>query len=1165
MLPLGVEMGSTSEREEVRDLSRLDDGRLAEMFRQRGNDPQFLDALNQELKQRDSDEAIDLQIEVVKARRALVRAATPYAALGGVVRSGPVRDWLRTFLAARNLARPDGRALYRYRMADGEYAEVKRILRQLANAGRLAEPDERAGALFVAYCAEWFRRESVSTFLKWDELAPDLLPSVPYTSKQQLAAMGLKRWGRELRRSEHAREFLLSVALEGGFPVRILAEGARGWLKEYLRAIMRRAIAWRVDTPDEILAIANEERGRMRKSYQHDDFVALCSELVERLLQLRQKAEAEGAREIRNSALLDSKYPGWRDDLPIYVPAEDEALVTELLTGLLDEKMIGLATDGVEARRYLVKRGGEWRPALQLLADGEIPPARLPGLSALGRVRAIPTGELSNHVTGEVALLEPPVGEQRRWRVRPFMRTARLLTGFPFSAPVTATLSSPGGVPHPWTWPRGDALRSEMLVFQEDEGSTPNEPLLRFLRSGSARSPAKTLYVLVPEDWIVEPATEGAVAESEAVAALGCKLVRLTAAAYFRSVESDSVRFKVEPDTEGREQELELAPIIGAGFVLADQGWELVAASSQPLIHEAKKQPRPPGVGELFVRRPGGRWMAHTGPLVGAGLIELSWRDPVANVQIEKRRLALVPGGARISGTMKDSLAGEVRLQELPGWTACVQVGHCEVDAADASVVSIRFTGRPVYRLPMTLRPPAGQPFHVIVPLVGRDVVIALADGSILAPLQQVDVGALRGAVAVAPRRTVIHLTAKGSKAGGLKAVIDGELPLGILRSAIDETLATLPGQDDQVELDFIGDSRPPIRINRYRHEQLARDGCVVRWLPPSEPSSVAPVARMILDPRHEHALEPSGDGVWRLPERCTGLCLVYLRDGVDVVSRPVPVPQPGSPGGYTGTLVSALALPDYEERQRTIVEALARLGRGEGSTDDFTWLRDAATNLNGLPASAFDALKLLPSSAETLIHLLLGARDEGERSSIWSLQNELPFLWLALPLRAWWSTVERDCLAVAKALEGALGRQKATEEAVAWLRRVCDELVALEPALQAIFDMAGVAVAQTIDVPSLRDLTSGYIRDQHQRGGDAPNDLAARLASAGLTIPPEIDTKSHADFAGLFAPVLLAASARDRLVLEPDQELLSRRTLREDPVYVSAAWLHLVKFYGFE
>ncbi|TIW05784.1 MAG: hypothetical protein E5V74_01520, partial [Mesorhizobium sp.] len=187
-------------------------------------------------------------------------------------------------------------------MTDREFEGVKEILRYLAPEGRLVTPDDRAGALFVAYCAEWFRRESNSTFLRWNDPAPDLFPAIPDSCKRDLADRGLRYWRRDLRRSESGREFLLSVALEGGFPVRILSSGARAWLRDYLRSIMRRAIASRVDTLQEILEIAEEERGRMRKSYQHADFVALCSELVERLLDLRRSAEAEGgAGNVRNS------------------------------------------------------------------------------------------------------------------------------------------------------------------------------------------------------------------------------------------------------------------------------------------------------------------------------------------------------------------------------------------------------------------------------------------------------------------------------------------------------------------------------------------------------------------------------------------------------------------------------------------------------------------------------------------------------------------------------------------------------------------------------------------------------------------------------------------------------------------------------------------------
>ena len=85
------------------------------------------------------------------------------------------------------------------------------------------------------------------------------------------------------------------------------------------------------------------------------------------------------------------------------------------------------------------------------------------------------------------------------------------------------------------------------------------------------------------------------------------------------------------------------------------------------------------------MRRPGGKWTPLSGPLSGAGLMELSWRDPVANIQIEKRQLALVPGDASIVGTMKNALSGEIRLQGLPGWTATVRETACAVDATDVS------------------------------------------------------------------------------------------------------------------------------------------------------------------------------------------------------------------------------------------------------------------------------------------------------------------------------------------------------------------------------------------------------------------------------------------------------------------------------------------------
>ncbi|MES0179678.1 STY4851/ECs_5259 family protein [Mesorhizobium sp. M0025] len=1145
--------------EERIDLSRLEDGRLGEIFELRRHDQHFLEALNRELNRRESDEALELQFEVIKARRAFARATSPTSDEHQPRASGPVRDWLRAFLSARDIQRPSSQPLYRYRMADSEFDQAKEILRYLAAQGRLTVPDDRSGALFVAFCSEWFRRESDSTFLKWNDPAPDLFPAISDSAKRDLADRGLRYWRRELRRSESGREFLLTVALEGGFPVRILTSGARSWLRDYLRSIMRRAIASRLDTLQEILEIAEEERGRMRKSYQSADFVALCSELVERLLDLRRGAEAEGVSNISNSTLLDIRRPGWRADLPIYVPTQDEALVTELLTGLLDEKMAGLSTEGVETRRYLVKCDGRWVPAIQLLADGEIAPQKLPNLPTQSRVRAVPTGELGKHLSGELALFEAPIGEQRRWRVLPFTRTGKLLKNFPFTSPVTATLTSPNVAPCPWTWPHGEPLRSDLLVFRDDEGSTAATPLLRFFRSGSASSPIKTLHVLFPDDWTIESASESAVVEIESLPHLNRKLARLAGTAYFRSGESDAIRFRVEPDTEGREYELEFPSGSTTGFELADEQCELVISPADPLIRDGGKQPRPPRAGELFSRRPGGKWVPLSSRIDGVGLTEFSLRDPEAGVQIERRLVALFPIGARISGTMNEARRGQIRLEGLPGWTASIANAACEVDQVNATTLSFKFLGRPLYRLPMMVRPAVGQPFEIVVPLIGRDAAIALADGSVLEPGAQVDLGTLRGAVAISPRRTVLHVTAKGAKSGGLSAAVDGELPLGVLRSAIDEILTTLPGQDDLAELEFVGDTRLPIRISRYRNKQLAHDGGIVSWSEASSSPEVLPVARMVLDPRHEHALEQEAEGLWRIPERCKGLCLVYLRQGVDVVSRPLPVPQPGSPDAHNGNLVSALAVADYEPRQAEIGNALHHIVEDLGG---FRLLLEAATNLNGLPANAFDALKLLPSCPQALVGLLLSARDAGERGTIWSLQNELPFLWLGLPLSAWRAALEADYAAVFVALEPHFGAGKAGAEALGRVATLRAELSALEPALAWIFSLAGIATVEATRLPSLNDLTGTYIASQIHRSSEGRNDLAARLERAGLKLPSEILTKSHEDFDGLFAPILLAASAQGRLTIKRDLALLARRTLRENPAYVSGAYAHLLKFY---
>ena len=166
------------------ELRRLTDKQLVAIFEQQKSDSRVLNALNDELKKRHSDDAVDLHVKVASALRQLARAKASSGINQAAGQGFSIEDWLHKFLASRNLAMPPQyRPLYRYRMNDEEYEMAKKILQLPSTLERLIQPGRHSGALFVTYCAEWFRRESPSTFLRWEDPAPERFPLMPYFTK----------------------------------------------------------------------------------------------------------------------------------------------------------------------------------------------------------------------------------------------------------------------------------------------------------------------------------------------------------------------------------------------------------------------------------------------------------------------------------------------------------------------------------------------------------------------------------------------------------------------------------------------------------------------------------------------------------------------------------------------------------------------------------------------------------------------------------------------------------------------------------------------------------------------------------------------------------------------------------------------------------------------
>ncbi|MGO8316061.1 STY4851/ECs_5259 family protein [Rhizobium johnstonii] len=1058
---------------------------------------------------------------------------------------------MKAFLNTRNLTLPDRRPFHRYRMNDAEFAAGGTVLRALAASGKLVPGNRNACGVFAAFCAEWFRREAKSTFRKWDALAPDIFPAIHGNQKREMAEIGLLFWRRPLIEIDGAKEYLLSLALEGGVPVKVIADEGAGWLRDYLRRLLRHAMAAR--ELQAVRSFAHDESYRVKPSYRNDTFVDLCAELATELANWRAVVEDEAPTGIDPVSFLDAKYPAWKDTIPVYLPPGEGSATRVLLTGLINEKIETFAGRGIGCERYLLFEAGEWQPALRIQATGEIPTGKLQGVSAATRWRAIPTGVLADYLPSQFALLEPPSGDQQTWRVRPLADLNRLIVGFPFSAAVSVYLSANSRF-HTFDWPNGQRISSEVLVFAEDE-PTDNPVLLRLVKTGSASLPSRKLFVLVPATWTVD-------GEDDALGRIwpmgDRSLVEVLGTLYFsESGASADGRYRVEAGREGREETLDFTARHSAG-VMADGDFDIL---EMPLTFRIVRDgvQRPIERDELFFRPTGGQWKPILrGEIAESGMLEISWRDPKANIQIEKRRVAMVPQGASVIGRMKAQSSGQLSLTDMPGWKVELQDNSVTTLKSDSANGSFEYLGTPKYRLSAQLIPASAQPIPIIVPVSARDAIVVDGSGKLVREGQQIDLASLRGSRAVSSHKAVLVISRKGSKSQDICVEVDGELAISALKPSIEQIMASSDHQDVQLDMHFVGDSKPPIRLTRYRWDRPRIDGGGLIL-----PQNGSAVFRAVLAPELERNLGMDGSGKFRLPDDAYGPCLAYLRDGPDILTRPaLLIGTADLPEFPAGSLRSALALRSFGELQAAIATRLENMATDPSAVQDLAYLRSMISNLAGLPPAALEALRNLPQHPKTLVRVLLSAADTQERVSIWGLQGQLPFIWLAIPLRCWMDAfnVERNTL------EAALAQLPGTDEfrmgiLVKYFRDKFADLVEIEPALAVIFSAIGFPFDPARK--AIEDVFDSYIKDERERETEGTRvlraaPLARRLAELGMRLPDDLQRRfTLAEFDAVNAPMLLAAAAFDLTIIDPDLEVPLRVVLRDHGAFVSQAFPH--------
>jgi hypothetical protein len=298
---------------------------------------------------------------------------------------------LRSFLAARDKDAPDGRPLYAYRCDNVEFEELQTYL-----AASLPEFEWSArpigpltSQVFCLWAAEWWRRNHEGGPWRWEDLLSSVGAGFLGTGNAGYARLctsvgtGLHGWKRSILRTSNGRAFLVTLACEGGLPLRLVMR-EHGSLRRYFKVLLEEIrVCGAAGIP--VDQIAERTSAYLPKGLRHEVVYSLCGELAAKVWQLQ---TVVGPTQT-SVADLDGLRPGWRDDLPLRV---DDAIAAALLNNLLvDASTIARRASGrIRWVRSLVRGGDGWE------LEGEL---ELPG---------------SLQAREFVAMFSPPAGDAPR-------------------------------------------------------------------------------------------------------------------------------------------------------------------------------------------------------------------------------------------------------------------------------------------------------------------------------------------------------------------------------------------------------------------------------------------------------------------------------------------------------------------------------------------------------------------------------------------------------------------------------------------------------------------------------------------------------------------------------------------------------------------------------
>lgn len=231
------------------------------------------------------------------------------------------------------LRRTDGNPLYLYRTTSDELELLRGHLKDLLfrDQQKLHDPADCAG--FCLFAAEQFRRSHTDGPWKWETIiGKGLNIRIPTMQNfHQATITGMKWWHLGLITTEHSRRFLVTLACQGGLPLRLLRKHG-GHLRAFFSAVLRDYERY----PDTLLQdTVSEHIYRLPPTLDNDEVNELTCRLIRAIGNLRAQSKPAEAQARDRIDYLKAHHPNWTQQIPVDL---DDEVAEQLLHGLLRER-----------------------------------------------------------------------------------------------------------------------------------------------------------------------------------------------------------------------------------------------------------------------------------------------------------------------------------------------------------------------------------------------------------------------------------------------------------------------------------------------------------------------------------------------------------------------------------------------------------------------------------------------------------------------------------------------------------------------------------------------------------------------------------------------------------------------------------------------------------